>query len=129
MLNDPLANALSCILNTEKTAKPECEIKPVSKIIKKVLDIMKDNQYLGDYKETKNNKGNMIKVNLLGNINKCGAIKPRLAVQKDNYEKYEKRHLPAKGMGILIISTPKGIMTNEEAKKKEIGGRLIAYCY
>ncbi len=129
MLNDPLANALSGILNAEKTAKSEYDIKPVSNVIKKVLDIMKDNQYIGDYTENKDSKGNNIIVNLLGNINKCGAIKPRLAVKKDNYEKYEKRHLPAKGMGILIVSTPKGIMTNEEAKKKEIGGRLLAYCY
>jgi small subunit ribosomal protein S8 len=47
----------------------------------------------------------------------------------DEYEKFEKRFLPAKGVGVLIVSTIKGIMTHEEAKGKTLGGRLIAYCY
>ena len=46
-----------------------------------------------------------------------------------NYEKYEKRFLPAKGFGILIVSTPKGLMTHEEARKKKLGGVLIVYVY
>ena len=129
MLNDPLANALSLILNAEKIGKKECEIKPISKVVKKVLEIMKDNQFIGSYKEIKDGKGNMIKINLLGNINKCGAIKPRHSVQKNNFEKYEKRYLPAKGMGMILVSTPKGIVVSDEAKKKGIGGRLIAYFY
>jgi small subunit ribosomal protein S8 len=129
MLNDPLANALSAILNAEKIGRKECIIRPISKVIKKVLSVMKDNYYVGDVEESKNNRGGLIKVNLLGNINNCSAIKPRFSVKKDLYEKFEKRFLPAKGMGVIIVSTPKGIMTQAEAKKKGIGGRLLAYCY
>ena len=44
-------------------------------------------------------------------------------------EKYEKRYLPAKQFGILIISTPKGLMTHVQAMDKKTGGKLIAYCY
>jgi small subunit ribosomal protein S8 len=129
MLNDPLANALSNILNKENAKTKECLIKPSSKIIKEVLKIMKDNYYVGEFKEIEDSKGNMLSVQLLNKINKCGVIKPRFSVKKDGYEKFEKRFLPAKDFGILIVSTPQGIMTNDEAKKKSIGGKLLAYCY
>ncbi|MBW2983693.1 30S ribosomal protein S8 [Candidatus Woesearchaeota archaeon] len=129
MLNDPLANALSAILNAEKIGRKECEIRPISKVIKKVLSVMKDNLYIGDVQEVKDSKGGLIKVNLLGNINDCSAIKPRFSVKKDLYEKFEKRFLPAKGMGIIIVSTPQGIMTQADAKKKGLGCRLLSYCY
>lgn len=129
MLNDPLANALSNILNKENARTKECLIKPSSKIIKEILSIMKDNYYIGKFKEIEDSKGNILSVELLNKINKCGVIKPRFSIKKDGYEKFEKRFLPAKGFGILIVSTPQGIMTNEEAKKKCIGGKLLAYCY
>jgi len=129
MLNDPLANALSGILNSERISKRVHDIKPASKVIKKVLDVMKEAHYIGAYKEIDDSKGNSIKVNLIGNINKCGAIKPRYSVGKDGFEKFETRYLPAKGFGLIIVSTPQGIMTHEQALEKGLGGRLIAYCY
>lgn len=129
MLNDSLANALSIILNNEKIGKSDCLVKPISKVIKKVLGVMKDNNYVGEFKEIQDGKGNLIKINLLGNINKCGAIKPRYSVKRDGYEKFEKRYLPAKDFGIIFVSTSLGIMTHYDAKKKGLGGRLLAYCY
>ena len=129
MMNDPLANALSTILNAEKIGKKECIIKPSSKIIEKVLEIMKECQFIGEFKKIESRSGNSLEINLLNNINKCGVIKPKHSVKKDNYEKFEKRFLPAKGFGFLIVSTPKGMMTQEEAKKKESGGKLLAFVY
>ncbi len=129
MLNDPLSNVLSKILSKNNAKNKECVVKPSSKTIKEVLRIMKDHMYIGEFKETEDNKGKMISVELINNINKCGVIKPRFSVKSDGYEKFEKRFLPAQGFGILIVSTSKGMMTNEQAKKAGIGGRLIAYCY
>ncbi|MFH1511168.1 MAG: 30S ribosomal protein S8 [Candidatus Woesearchaeota archaeon] len=128
-LNDPLANAMSIILHSEKTGKRECIIKPASKMIKEVLRVMNETGYVGTGTGAQDKKGGCIKLNLLGNINKCGAIKPRFSVAKDEYEKFEKRYLPARDMGILIVSTSKGMLTNTEAKEKKIGGKLIAYYY
>jgi len=90
---------------------------------------MKDNHYIGEFKEIEDLKGNMLSIQLLNKINKCGVIKPRFSVKKEGYEKFEKRFLAAKNFGILIVSTPQGIMINDEAKKKGIGGKLLAYCY
>ncbi len=128
-LNDTLSNALSNVLMDEKLGRPESTIKPSSKVIKKVLEIMKENRYVGSFEEIKNAKGSILKLNLLGNINKCGVIKPRYIVKKGQFEKFEERYLLAKDMGILIVSTPAGIITHIEAKKNGIGGKLLAYCY
>lgn len=128
-LNDPLANALSLILLDARLGRSQSIIRPSSKIIRKVLEVMKNANYVGDFEEIKYGRGDIIKLNLLGNINKCGVIKPRYSLNKNKFEKFEERYLLAKGMGILIVSTPSGIMTHNEAKEKNIGGKLLAYCY
>ena len=129
MLNDPLANVMSQILNNEIIGKTECLLKPTSKLIKELLQVMKDNGYLSDFKEVEDNRGNYIMLTLAGSINKCGVIKPRYSIKTNEFEKFERRYLPAKGLGILLVSTPKGIMTHYDAKSKNTGGKLLAYCY
>ena len=109
--------------------KSECSIPQSSKLIKEVLNLMKNNEYIGEFNDIEGTNGQKIKVQLMGRVNKCGSIKPRFSVRKDNFEKYEKRFLPAKNFGILIVSTQKGIMTHLEAIEKGLGGRLLAYCY
>ncbi len=128
-LNDPLANVFSNIMNCERIGKNVVVIRPSSTLIKKILTVLQDKHYIGSYTETIDGKGNSLTINLIGAVNNCGVIKPRYAVQLNNYTVYEKRYLPAKGFGILIVSTPKGIMTHDEAKEQKLGGRLIAYCY
>ena len=129
MINDPLANAMSVIMNAESRSMKECSLTPVSKLIKKILEIMKKNEYIGSFKEIETFQGSLIKIELISAINKCGAVKPRYSVQNRNFEEYEKKYLPSKGFGFLIVSTPQGIMTHNEAKQKSLGGRLIAYFY
>jgi small subunit ribosomal protein S8 len=128
-LNDPISNALSLMLNSERISRSQCTIKPISKTIKQILKIMQENMYIGEAKEVKDGKGNFMTINLLGKINRCGVIKPNYPVKKGGFERFEKRYLPAKDFGMLIVSTSKGIMTHEEAKKKGFGGKLLAYCY
>lgn len=128
-LNDTLGNALSNILNAERKGKQICIIKPSSKMIKEVLKIMHENNYLGSFDVITDSRGGYIEVNLLGKINKCNVIKPRFSVKHTNFEKFEKRFLPAKGFGILIISTSKGVMIHSQAEHQKLGGKLIAYCY
>jgi|SRR3989344_7707610 len=129
MMNDTLSTALSKIMNAEKVGKKECLIKPVSQVIKQVLGILNQHSYVGMYEEIADGRGGILKMNLLGNMNKCGSIKPRFSVKLNDFEKWERRFLPAKGFGIIIMSTSQGMMTHEEARKRAIGGKLIAYCY
>ena len=129
MLNDPIANVMSAIITHEQSGKRELRIHPMSKMIRRILVIMQDHGYVGEVEELSEGRGGYAKLNLLGNVNKCGVIKPRFSVDKKNFMKFEKRYLPASGVGILVVSTSQGLMTHEQAVEKEIGGRLIAYCY
>jgi small subunit ribosomal protein S8 len=128
-LNDPLANVLSHISDEDNKGKKEITVNFNSKLIRDILKILNEQEYIGSFKEIKNNKGGKIVINLLGNINKCGAIKPRFNIKLDEFEKFEKRYLPAYRFGFLILSTNQGIMTQEESRKKGIGGKLLAYVY
>jgi len=128
-VNDPLGNVLSHLNNCEKVGKAECIVKPASKMVVKVTSLMKDNHYIGDVEKIEDGKSGLLKIKLLGKINECNVIKPRYSFKKEDLEKYEKRYLPAKGFGILIVSTPKGITTHEKARELNTGGRLLAYIY
>ncbi len=128
-LNDTLANTFAKMLNAENAKKTEVLVGPRSLFAMKVLSILQGLRYIGDVTPLENGKGGLIKINLLGNINKCGVIKPRFSIKKDGYKKYEKRFLPAKDFGVLIVSTSQGLMTHQEAKEKNTGGKLVAYCY
>ncbi|HDQ59650.1 MAG TPA: 30S ribosomal protein S8 [Candidatus Woesearchaeota archaeon] len=128
-MTDLIAQALTQIKNAGSVGKDNCVIKPTSKLLRHVLDIMRLEGYIGEFEIIDNGRGGIIKVQLKGKINKCGAIKPRFAVGNDSLEKFEKRYLPAKDFGVLIMSTTKGVMTHFQAKKEKIGGRLLAYVY
>jgi small subunit ribosomal protein S8 len=128
-LNDTLANALSYMMNMEKIGSRNVVVSPASKVIKQVLTVMHEAGYIGEIKEVETTRGVELHVTLLGRLNKCNAIKPRFSVGLNTYTKYEKRFLPAKDFGLLIVTTNNGIMTHTEAKEKQIGGKLLAYCY
>ncbi|MEM4702803.1 MAG: 30S ribosomal protein S8, partial [Archaeoglobaceae archaeon] len=68
-------------------------------------------------------------VELTGNINNCGPIRPRFSSKVTEYEFYERRFLPARDFGILIVSTTKGVMSQKEAKELRLGGVLLAFVY
>ena len=108
-LMDPLADALTNIRNNELQVNSSCTIRPASKLIGHVLSVMKKENYISNFEYVDDEKAGIFQVELDGNINQCGVIKPRHAVKKDEFEKFEKRYLPAKNFGILIVTTPEGI--------------------
>ena len=127
--NDPLANVLSMIQTYDSLGKKEMLTKNNSKVIRKILEIMQMHGYIGSYEEVPTSSHKCLKVNLIGNINKAGVIKPQFHVAVKELEKFEKRYLPARDFGIIIISTNKGVITLNEAKKQSVGGKLLTYCY
>lgn len=128
-LMDPLADALTNMRNNELQGNKKATICPASKLIGRVLKTMQNEKYIGEFEYIDDGKAGKFLVELEGNINQCGVVKPRHAVKKDEFEKFEKRYLPAKNFGIIIVTTPEGIMAHKEAKEKGIGGRLLAYIY
>lgn len=128
-LNNPLSNVLSAIGNGEKISHQEVTIKNNSRVIQRVLDILKEQEYVEDYVISEDGRGGRLTVRLKGQINGVGVITPNFSVKNNDFERYEKRYLPARDFGILVVSTSKGMMTHSEARELGIGGRLIAYCY
>ena len=115
--------------NCETVGKKECTIKPASKLIGGILKIMQKEGYIGKFELVEDGKAGKYHVTLIGKINDCKAIKPRYAIKKDEFTKWEQRYLPSRNLGTLVISTPKGLMTQKEAKKIGTGGKLIAFFY
>ncbi|WP_457591303.1 30S ribosomal protein S8 [Geoglobus sp.] len=129
MQSDTLSNAMSAIKNAELVGKSRVEIRPASKLIGKVLNVMKEYGYIKGFEVRDDHKGGVIVVELSGRINDCGAVRPRFSVKRTEYERFEKRYLPARDFGILIVSTTEGVMSQKEAMERGLGGVLLAYVY
>ncbi|MEM4575837.1 MAG: 30S ribosomal protein S8 [Candidatus Nezhaarchaeales archaeon] len=129
VMNDTLANALATIKNCEARARSDALIMPASKLIANVLRVMLKAGYIGNFEYIDDGRFGKIRVQLLGRINQCGVIKPRFPVRRNEFERWEKRYLPSPDVGLLIISTSRGVMSHREAKELGIGGVLLAFVY
>ncbi|MFH1787620.1 MAG: 30S ribosomal protein S8 [archaeon] len=126
MSQDVVADALNMMRNAKRARKEIINVKRISNLLIEVLKIMKQEGAVKKYKI--NSKEKSLKITL-GEFFGCKAIKPRFSCDLDQIEKYRRRYLPARNLGIMIISTNKGLMTHEEAQEEKIGGSLIAYFY
>jgi len=126
---DTLANGLTAVINNEMRNKRECIISPASKLLGRVLRIMQLNGYIGEFEFVDDGRSGKFKVQLLGRINKCGAIRPRFSVKMNEFEEWEKKFLPSRDVGLLVISTSTGVLSHKEAREKQIGGKLLAFIY
>ncbi|HIH19699.1 TPA: 30S ribosomal protein S8 [Candidatus Micrarchaeota archaeon] len=126
---DVLADSLNALKVAEVKGKRQARIRPASKVVRNVLLILQKNGYVGEFKFIDDGKSGEFIVTLTGRINNARSIKPRFAVSKGNWEKFETRFLPSKGVGVIVVSTSQGIMSHVEAQEKNIGGRLLCFVY
>lgn len=129
MMTDTLANMLNMMNVAETKGKPSALLNRPSKLLTKILEIFKEEGFIEDFAKQDEGVAGLVDVKLIGKINKCKVIKPRFSVKAEEWEKWESRYLPAREMGIIIVSTSKGLMTHKKAKDLKIGGRLIAFAY
>lgn len=128
MRHDLLADMFSIIKNAEDRGKRSCVV-PGSKMIMELLKIMQKDKYIGKFEFLDNGKNGEYKVELVGKINYCGVIRPRFEVSYRDFIMWEKRYLPSVSLGIIFISTPKGILDHHEARKHKTGGALLGFVY
>jgi len=128
-MTDTLANGLTTIMNNEMRNKLECVISPASKLLGRVLRVMQLSGYIGEFEFVDDGRSGKFKVQLLGRVNKCGAVKPRFSLSTDEFEVWEKRFLPSRDIGVLVVSTSQGVLSHRDAKVRKIGGRLLAFVY
>jgi len=56
-------------------------------------------------------------------------VKPRFSVKVNEFETWEKKFLPSRNVGLMVVSTSSGVIAHREAQEKNIGGRLLAFVY
>lgn len=126
MNHDIIADVFSAIKNMENIGRTTAEV-PASTLTTNILSIMKNHEYIGETTPVK--RGRRLQVELKGRINDCNVIKPRFSVKNQEFIKWEKRFLPANNLGILILSTSRGLMDHHTAKKEGLGGQLLGFVY
>lgn len=129
MRHDIINDAIANIKNYERVGRSECTVKPKSKLLIEILRMFQKGGYIGEFEVSEDGRGGDIRIKLVKRINDCGIIKPRYAVKQDEFQKWERQFLPARDFGLLVVSTPQGIMSHTEAKEKGLGGRLLVYVY
>ena len=133
MFTDPIADYLTRIRNAQVAGLKVVDI-PSSKIKQAITTILHDKGYILNFRfeETKNNQGN-IKIALKYNANtNLPAIKKLIRISKPGLRKYaDSKTLPRviNGLGIAILSTSKGIITDKEARNLNVGGEVICHVY
>jgi small subunit ribosomal protein S8 len=132
MSTDPIADFLTRIRNASSARLKMVEI-PASNVKKEMTKILFDQGYITNYMFEEDGKQGIIKIALkYNNSTKVPAITKLERVSKPGLRKYTGSDtLPRvlNGLGIAIISTSKGIITNKEAKSHNVGGEVLCYVY
>ena len=124
-----LSNLFATIYNNESRRKREGIVLPSSKFASEVLRVLQKHRYIGEFEQIDDSRAGKFRIQLLARINKCGIITPRFSVKKDKYFDWERQFLPAYSMGILLVSTSRGIMSHHDAQAQSLGGVLVGYVY
>ena len=131
-MTDPIADYLTRLRNAIKASHRIVEI-PASNIKKEITKVLHDKGYIQNYKFEENGPQGTIKIALKFNpTTKLNAIASLERVSKPGLRKYVKHdELPRviNGLGIAIVSTSKGVMTDKEARTEGIGGEVLCYVY
>ena len=131
VLTDPIADFLTRIRNANMAKHDSVEI-PASNIKKSLAEILKQEGFIKDYEVTEDGKQGVIKVFLKYGPNGERVISGLKRISKPGLRNYVSAdNLPKvlNGLGIAIVSTSAGILTDKEAREKNIGGEVIAYVW
>jgi small subunit ribosomal protein S8 len=130
-MTDPIAHMLTKIRNAGTAKKPTVEI-PSSQIKRWIAEILKEEGYIQDYEAIPDTKQGILKINLKYDDQEQSVIANLQRVSKPSRRVYvAKDEIPSvlSGMGIAILSTSKGVMTDRAARQAGVGGEVICYVW
>ena len=130
-MTDPIADFLTRIRNANMAKHESLEV-PASKIKRSIAEILKNEGFIRDYEFIEDNKQGIIRVFLKYGKNGERVISGIRRISKPGFRSYVKADAVPKvlnGLGIAILSTSEGVMTDKDARAKKIGGEVIAYIW
>ena len=130
-MTDPIADFLTRIRNANMAKHESLEV-PASKIKRSIAEILKNEGFIRDYEFVEDNKQGIIRVFLKYGKNGERVISGLRRISKPGLRSYVKADAVPKvlnGLGIAILSTSEGVMTDKDARAKKIGGEVIAYIW
>ena len=130
-VSDPISNMLTSVRNAVNTRKETVDV-PASKLLEKILGILKTDGYIADVRLLKDSKQGTLKIYLKYATNKKAAIMGLKRISKPGLRVYAtggKVPKVLKGLGTAVISTSKGVITDREARKLNVGGEVICYIW
>ena len=130
-MTDPIADLLSRIRNANQKRKEKVDI-PASKIKEGIVRILKEEGFVVRYKKIQDDKQGIIRVYLKYMPDKTRAIREIKRISRPGrriYATKEKMPRVCAGLGIAIVSTSRGLMADNEARKQHIGGEVLCYVW
>ncbi|MFM8431528.1 MAG: 30S ribosomal protein S8 [Bacteroidota bacterium] len=131
-MTDPIADFITRVRNAVRANHRVVQI-PASNMKKEMTKILKEKGYILDYKFETDDKQGIIKIALKYHpVTKAPAIRNLTRISKPGLRKYagvDSMPRVLNGLGIAILSTSKGLMTDKEARKENVGGEVLCYVY
>ncbi|BBB91373.1 MAG TPA: 30S ribosomal protein S8 [Methylomusa anaerophila] len=131
VMTDPIADMLTRIRNANSVYHDKVEI-PASKIKQSIAQILKDEGFIRDYDTLGDGKQGILRVSLKYGPNREKVITGLKRISKPGLRVYAKKEQMPRvlgGLGIAIVSTSKGVMSDKVARKEGLGGEVIAYVW
>ena len=131
MVTDPIADMLTRVRNANQMRDKEVEV-PASKLKEEIARILKEEGFINDYKIKKNSVQNTIVLSLRYTEKRERVITGLKRISKPGLRVYVKADEVPKvlnGLGIAILSTSKGLMTDKNARKENLGGEVLAFVW
>ncbi|WP_017754850.1 30S ribosomal protein S8 [Calidifontibacillus oryziterrae] len=131
VMTDPIADMLTRIRNANMVRHEKLEI-PASKLKKDVAEILKREGFIRDVEYIEDNKQGIIRIFLKYGANNERVITGLKRISKPGLRVYAKANEVPKvlnGLGIAIVSTSSGVLTDKDARAKQIGGEILAYVW
>jgi len=127
---DPIADFLTRIRNAVKAKKKYVDI-PSSKMKINLAEILKSQKFVKEYNIIEDNKQNILRVHLqyINGVSSITGLKKISTPGLKQYVNKEKIPRVLNGLGIAILSTPRGLLTDKQAKKDAVGGEIICHVW
>lgn len=130
-MTDPIADMLTRIRNASTVSHETVDI-PASKLKVELARVLKEEGFIADYAVKEEGKFKVITITLKYDMNRKPVITKLEKISKPglrHYSKAKKLQKVLGGLGVAIISTPKGLLTDRKARKENVGGEILCYVY